>query len=187
MRRLILSAIALLAAAEAAPAQPRPDGPAGGGRSLYISPAGEPFRGGDGLRAWFTGADADGDGRLTLAEFRADAVRFFKALDKDGDGILRGLELQTYEREIVPEIIGLYGGAPEFGGGRGPGRVGAARFSLLNIPQPVTGADLDGDRRVSLAEFEQTAGIRFDLLDRTKAGVLTLETLAPPDSRRRRR
>ncbi|MEI9891976.1 MAG: EF-hand domain-containing protein, partial [Caulobacteraceae bacterium] len=49
--------------------------------SLFVSPAGEPFRAGPGepypVAVWFRLADADGDGKLTRDEFVADAARFF--------------------------------------------------------------------------------------------------------------
>ncbi|THD77299.1 MAG: hypothetical protein E7812_15270 [Phenylobacterium sp.] len=82
-------------------------GPPGGqrvARRLFISPSGEPFRGDDGLAAWFARADANHDGVLTLEEFQADAVRFFKYLDTNGDGVVDGFEIQAYEQNIAPEI-----------------------------------------------------------------------------------
>lgn len=220
MNRPALPALAFAAALSAAgaataqdpPAGPPPDGGFGPGR-LFISPAGEPFRGSDGLRRWFEAADTDHDGALTLAEFRADFMRFFKVLDADGDGRVDGVENQAYETRIAPEItrLGLAdegdgprasdrggppGGGPGggglgrmsrgegsggFGGGRRPGGgarlEGAARFSLLNIPQPVRGADADLDWKVSAAEWARAAGQRFALLDADGDGRLTLDTL----------
>lgn len=195
MRLLLL---AVLAAPTLALAQPGP--PAGGSRHhLFISPAGEPFRGADGLGAWFAQADADHDGALTPAELRADFQRFFKVLDANGDGQLDGFELQAYERDRVPEITRLgfdgpelRGGGPEPGGvvsakggrKRGQpaqiGRSGASRFGLLSIPQPVSNADEDLNGRVTGDEFTRAASRRFGLLDKAKAGWLTLDALRPP-------
>jgi hypothetical protein len=59
----------------------------------------------------------------------------------------------------------------------GGGLQGGARYSLLNIPEPVAAADSDFDRGISLAEFRQAAAARFDLLDSTHGGRLTLEAL----------
>jgi Ca2+-binding EF-hand superfamily protein len=70
---------------------------------------------------------------------------------------------------------------------------GAARYSLLNIPEPVAAADTDFNRGVSLAEFRQAAIARFQLLDSRRQGSLALSQLeamphAPdPDRRRARR
>lgn len=85
-----------------------PEGPRGG-VNLFISPAGEPFRGGATdpypVAAWFARADKNGDGRLTLEEFQADAEVFFRVLDTDKDGVIDGFEAGDYERKIVPEIL----------------------------------------------------------------------------------
>lgn len=188
MLRNLLLAGALAALGAPAFAQAPPPGPPGG--ALFISPSGEPFRGGEGKAAWFAGADADHDGVLTLAEFRADAARFFKLLDVNADGQVDGAENQRYEREIAPEITGMSFGGP--GGRRGrPGegrfikrigpkqapREGAARFSMLNEPQPVRGGDGDLNQRVSAEEWAKVAGRRFGLLDADADGKLTLDTL----------
>ena len=175
---------------------------------LFISPMGEPFRQPDGFGAWLATADGDHDGVVTLAEFRADGQRFFKQLDPDGNGHIDGFEMQAYERERVPEIAsisvddgpgrrgGLFGwrrGEPQ-GGGRpdakkaaavqpgvfkGAGRAGAARFSLLNIPQPVANCDEDGNGRVSVQEWDHAMARRFAMLDKAGAGALTRERLRP--------
>lgn len=181
MLRNLLLAGALAALGAPALAQAPPPG-----GDLFISPSGEPFREGDGRAAWFAGADADHDGVLVLAEFRADAARFFKLLDVNADGQVDGIENQRYEREIAPEITGMGLGRP--GAGRegrfikriGPKvapREGAARFSMLNEPQPVRGGDGDLNQRVSAEEWAKAAGRRFARLDADGDGRLTLATL----------
>ena len=197
MRHLLL-----LAALIATPAAAQPGG-------LFISPSGEPFRGGEGRRVWFARADTDRDGALTLAEFRADAMTFFKVLDANGDGKIDGFENQAYETKIAPEITRM--SIPDEGGGdrRGPmggdsqashiprggpdgprggnrhgggprraaPREGAARYGLLNEPQPVRGADANLDWKVTTEEWAKAAGRRFALLDADGDGQLTLATL----------
>lgn len=59
----------------------------------------------------------------------------------------------------------------------GGGLQGGARYSLLNIPEPVAAADTDFNRGISLAEFKQAAAARFDLLDGAHRGRLTLQDL----------
>ncbi|MCR5877870.1 hypothetical protein [Phenylobacterium sp. J367] len=210
MRLRLLACLLVLSAASAATAQPRggPPGATGGDGpellpsrdeargppppriQLFISPSGEPFRGADGLSDWFASADGDRDGALTPAELRADAMRFFKVIDFNGDQVVDGFEVQRYEAEIAPEItlIALDGVRPERGrGGRGLslGRQGAARFGLLSTPHPVRAGDLDVDGRVTEAEWARAAARRFELLDRAKAGSLTLAALRPAEKGRR--
>lgn len=54
---------------------------------------------------------------------------------------------------------------------------GAARYGLLNIPEPVAAADSDFNRVITLEEFRAAAIARFQLLDRAHAGRLTLAEL----------
>jgi hypothetical protein len=115
----------LLAAGGAAAAPPPAKAPP---RQVFISPSGEPFRQGpddpDPLKAWFDQADTGHLGYLDRAEFRADAVRFFKKLDENGDGTIDGFEVADYESKIVPELAEWASGAypGEFGPARGEGQ-----------------------------------------------------------------
>ena len=67
---------------------------------------------------------------------------------------------------------------------------GAARYGLLNIPEPVAAADTDFNRAVTLEEFRAAAVARFQLLDKAHAGRLGLSQLQamrpepPVDGRR---
>lgn len=54
---------------------------------------------------------------------------------------------------------------------------GAARFGLLDLPEPVASADANFNRGVSLAEFRDAAGQRFIALDVDHHGYLTLTGL----------
>jgi len=198
--------------------RPHPNGEALKPVRLFISPSGEPFRGEDGLGHWFAQADTDHDGSLSLAEFRADAQRYFRVLDTNGDGVIDGFELQHYERDVVPEIAVLNfdagptagrparsGGGRRGGGGRGRGRdggsgseppaapqdtrapaaglEGAARYGLINEPEPIAAADAELDGKVTLAEWMAITDRRFAKLDRQKTGKLTREGLLHPGPR----
>jgi hypothetical protein len=215
---------------EAARAQTPANTQPPGGHHLFISPSGEPFRGEDGLGDWLAGADTDHDGAVTYEEFHADAMRFFKVLDTNHDGVIDGFETGAYEHDMVPEIdnipydapqprgsgssTGGGGGGRHGGGGRGgggggmggggrhgggmgggggsssgpptstaqprAGREGAARYSLINEPQPISAADEDVNGKVTLEEWDHAAKRRFTLLDKTGTGKLTRESLMAP-------
>lgn len=122
MRRLSAWASACFlfgAAAQAAPAPAPP--PLAPPPRVFLSPAGEPFRLGptmpDPLKAWFDQADVNHLGYLDRAAFRADAARFFKRLDENGDGIIDGFEVADYEAKVVPELADWSEGIPAGGGG----------------------------------------------------------------------
>jgi hypothetical protein len=67
---------------------------------------------------------------------------------------------------------------------------GAARYGLLNMPEPVAAADTDFNRAVTLEEFRAAAVARFQLLDKPHAGRISLAQLEsmrpdpPVDGRR---
>ena len=174
----------------------------------FISPMGEPFRANavdsDPFARWFHGADGNADGLLTADEMQADAERFFRKLDSDHDGEIGPEEINVYEAEVAQEVQvntrwkrarGAAGSGPETAsehGRRGKRRAedgvngyqpyglqGAARYGLLNIPEPVAGADADFNRSTTFGEFQRAALVRFQLLDRKKAGHLTLPDLEP--------
>jgi hypothetical protein len=166
------------------------DGPPRLRAQLFVSPSGEPFRAAsDQLypsAAWFAKADADKDGKLTRAEFRADAERWFKVLDTNGDGQISMPEVTRWEEELVPEVTrpSFLGGAPQGRGGRGgppradTRRSGAAAYSLINEPHPIRGADEDFSMSVSEAEWRRAADRRFALLDKDGDGVVLAIDLA---------
>ena len=54
---------------------------------------------------------------------------------------------------------------------------GAARYGLLDMPEPVAAADTDFNRAITLEEFKAAALARFQLLDRAHRNQLTLAEL----------
>jgi Ca2+-binding EF-hand superfamily protein len=160
----------------------------------------------DTLAAWFRKADRNHDGVLTADEMVADAERFFATLDLNHDGEIDPDEIDHYEWDVAPEIqvnsrtrrppgqpapaalptdddeplvehrrkrgseydpsLGLHGELQ-----------GAARYGLLNIPEPVAAADADFNRAISVEEFRQAAVERFQLLDAAHQGRISLEQL----------
>jgi Ca2+-binding EF-hand superfamily protein len=160
----------------------------------------------DTLANWFRLADLNHDGTLTAGEMQADAERFFATLDSDGDGQIDPDELAQYEYEIAPDVQ-VMSRTKQAPGQAAPavkrtdaivghGREkrqrereesaslglagalqGAARYGLLNMPEPVAAADADFNRLVSLSEFKVAAAARFQLLDRAHRGGITLAQL----------
>lgn len=173
----------------------------------FISPMGEPFRppssGEAPIARWFVRADQNHDGTLTAEEMQADADRFFARLDSNHDGQIDPQEISAYEHEIAPDVQvnsqwkrprGGIAAKPEperdrpawdgsrkredrYDGYRSDGLQGAARYGLLNIPQPVASADADFNRLITLTEFRQAASYRFKLLDSHGQGRITLAEL----------
>ncbi|GAA0734087.1 hypothetical protein GCM10009075_07690 [Sphingomonas trueperi] len=178
---LVAGCLLLVSGVAQAQDAPRP-------RGLFVSPMGEPFRGTpDGKApqdAWFDGADADHDGALTLDEFREDAMRWFKVLDRKGDGEIDPADIERYETVLAPEARGggFETGGPTMGDNGevkaadiGSTRVlsGLARFNYLGSPEPVTAADTSLNGGVSPIEFMSAAKRRFDLLDTNHDGKIT--------------
>ena len=199
--------IPFLVAAAQAEEPPKPITVTGYRWAPFLSPMGEPFRSrtpdDDPFARWFHQADGDQDGMLTANEMRADAERFFAALDVDRDGRIDSEERMAYESKIAPEVQvnsdwkrtreeaaaeSRSGDDSDRGNRRRrwpneidgyqlDGLQGAARYGLLNLPEPVAGADANFDRFVSLDEFRRAASYRFQLLDRDRSGRLTLKNL----------
>jgi len=175
----------------------------------FVSPMGEPFRSrsrdDDPFARWFLQADGNQDGMLIADEMRADGERFFARLDANQDGRIDSEERMTYENEIAPEVqsnsqwkrtrqeIAAEARSGDdsdrrdrrrrkdrkIDGYQLDGLQGAARYGLLNLPEPVSGADADFDRFVSLDEFRSAALYRFQLLDSDRSGKLTMDKLKP--------
>lgn len=195
----VWASLALLASAGTAAAQEA-------GARLFISPMGEPFLGTDAAppdMAWFDGADANHDARLSLAEMRADAARYYRLLDADRSGEIDPPEIERYEIAIAREIylrdrgvkqgdVGLeantFAGMPG-GSARYVGMEGAAPFNYFGLPQPVAAADANINRGVSGAEFLRAAEQRFQLLDTNRDGMIDRAELppAPRGSKRKAR
>ena len=195
MKTMTLFGIGALLASTMTPLAMARTAPKGRGQ-LFISPMGAPYRAtqkpGAAQALWFAAADTDGDGRLTADEFERDAMRFFATLDRRGDGEIDPDDIDWYENILVPEIRvrGRARTAPPAGPAAAGGarrskragvapeeRLGAGRFGLFDLPEPVTSADTDLNRGVDTAEFAKAATERFAALDRNRDGAITRHEL----------
>jgi hypothetical protein len=160
----------------------------GASARVFVSPSGEPFRpdaaAPDGFEAWFARVDTQRVGRIDRAEFRADAARFFRQVDTNGDGVIDGFEVAAYERTVAAELDIS---------GQGFARGGSSKVgveTLLSDPEPVSGADVNLDSHITLAEWLAAADRRFDLLDTRHLGWLghdELKALLPKAGRKSNR
>jgi hypothetical protein len=153
---------------------------------FFVSPMGEPFYGRkpgeDGLVVWFEQADRNHDGFVTAEEMSADADRFFSVLDRQHDGEIDPDDMNYYEAVVAPQLraqsivtrTDLPGGETKE---QVDDETASGKFGLLAIPQPVASADRNFDRGVSPDEFRAAARRRFQLLDTTSVGRLTLAQL----------
>ena len=188
--RLPIVIAALVLGASAAVAQEAP-------AQLFISPMGEPFRALASQpypsAAWFAQADANHDGVITRGEFRADAERFFKTLDVNGDGKLNDMEMHRYEVLVAPEILAASidsdQNAPptdkDFKGDPKQQTLseipqGAAYFGVIGDPEPVRAADADFNMKVTLDEWMAAADRRFRLLVGDKDGLMLSDLAKTP-------
>ena len=134
--------------------QPRNEG------NLYQVQRGERYD--DWTLQGFRELDADGNGRITAAEWSYDREDFRRA-DHNGDGILT-------QREFLGEAANDGDRAAVDGGDAS--LVNDARFLDL---------DANRDDRVSRSEW-RSDGVTFDRLDENRDGYLTRAELAAPDA-----
>jgi hypothetical protein len=180
--------------------------PSRGPAQIFIAPSGEPFRAyGAGpypITKWFAQADKNGDGKIDATEFTADFMRFFDVLDVNHDGSIDGVEKERYENTVAPESLGGGGfgyqksaaqataewnskfdkdvnlphtDRPVRAGTEVP--IGAARYDLLGLPEPVAAMDMEVRGRISRNMATEVAQMRFKQLDTQHVGYLTMDTL----------
>ncbi|MDE2562914.1 MAG: EF-hand domain-containing protein [Sphingomonadales bacterium] len=96
----------------------------------------------------FDGKDANGDGKITQAEYAKAAQSIFQMMDADQSGTVTVQEMDAARAAL--------------------GMSNAEESSEKIIQQ----ADSDGDGKLTLAEWMANANAQFDVLDTNKDGVI---------------
>jgi Ca2+-binding EF-hand superfamily protein len=150
------------------------------------------------MDAWFDRVDTDHDGKMTLAEMEADAVRQFNVMDLRHDGKVTAAEVAAYRQKVMG---GRYASisTPEAGvrprardddseGGEAPGerrrrdeesmpKPDASGVMPADRPDPVMSADTDLDGSVTLDEFRAYIHQNFADLDKSHSGSIDKDDL----------
>jgi len=212
IHRIVLSVALFAGVATAAQAQPMPPGGAddiqtmGMGMEIFVSPSGQPFRAKPGepypVAAWRAQADKDHDGKISSDEFLADAVGFFRVLDRNHDNYISSPENTFYETQVAPEITMVDPRIDqptnfhsetdsEMGVDKDPslGKYqksiqGASQYGVIDEPQPIRGADANYDFRISLDEWNTASMQRFTVLDANGDGFITPDELPKTPAQR---
>jgi len=146
------------------------------------------------MQSKFDEFDADGDGKISLAEMSQvrksrpgkDRGNLIERLDDDGDGFLSPAEFSQvksgwFERadadgdgaislkEMQSSFKGKMGRRGEWGKGGGPGRGPGPGMEHLKA------ADANNDGQITRAEIEAYRGAKFDEIDKDGNGVLSAE------------
>ena len=143
------------------------------------------------MDVWFDRVDANHDGKLTLAEMEADAVRQFNVMDLRHDGKVTVSEVAAYRERVMGNRYASFS-TPEIAIGRVrdtseeprvPGetrhrdddsqpRPDTSGVMPADRPDPVMSADTDLDGSVTLDEFKTYVHQNFADLDRSHAGSI---------------
>ncbi|WP_181160003.1 EF-hand domain-containing protein [Sandaracinobacter neustonicus] len=144
------------------PQAPQGPTPPQQGRVQFIAPSGEPFRAEPGqpypVAAWFAAADSNHDGRLTSAEFLADANRYFDLLDSNKNGQIDAAEVDAYEAGVLAPLNQRRGGNPG-GGAPGGSAPGGGPGGDQGTKAPPAGAGPMGRKSRPRAEMPSGAGM----------------------------
>lgn len=96
----------------------------------------------------FEGKDANGDGKITQAEYAKAAQAIFQMMDADQSGTVT-----VQEMDAARAALGMAN-------------------SAVSSEKIIQQADSDGDGKLTLAEWMANANAQFDALDTNKDGVI---------------
>ena len=208
---ILLATAALIGSAAMAEPGPPAGHPAVNRFPVYLTLMGEPIRGEPGgpapFELWFSRADANHDGSISLTEFIADSGHLLDLLDVNKNGRIDADEIDRYEQIVAPPAVRLAGGLrpPEFhqtrsnassdqAGGVGGldvdsptnGGPGSRDTMMAGLPEPVAMADADLNRSVSKEELQRAAVRRFQATDANGDHKLTPDEFMGTSSKHRK-
>lgn len=135
----------------------------------------------DAATRMFTKMDVNKDGKLDATDRAAHMAerqdKRFAAMDTDGNGSISRAEWDAHnadrheKRAERHKEQGDAAGKDGMRGHRGKG----GHHGMANMMMKMKMADTNGDKAVSLAEFQAAAMARFDAADTNKDGKLTAE------------
>jgi hypothetical protein len=123
--------------------------------------------------------DTNGDGMITLSEYKAARVARMMSMDANHDGKISRAEFDAAMKERMARFA--QGGGPGGPGGpppgmrRGPGGPGGGPGGMRR--DPFKENDLNGDGFITKAELEQAAATRFAELDAAHRGYITSQQM----------
>jgi Ca2+-binding EF-hand superfamily protein len=133
--------------------------------------------------------DANGDGRLSRAEYAAGSRSRFAAMDGDHDGLVTAAEMDTHHAQQKDAAIrfsangeaGAPGRSLDSGAARADGSVSSHEVANARTAAPVEvpsaaqirQMDTSGDGRISATEHEVASAARFARLDTDGDGLLS--------------
>ena len=134
------------------------------------------------MRDWFARTDTNKDGKLSRAEFTAEAARVFPLYDLNHDGYVTSFELTQYRvnlpshtppadtgRRLKPARVDL---TPDEAATVRPNGRGRPDYRI-GI-DPVMAADSNTDFRVTPEELQVEAERRFTVMDKNADGAISL-------------
>lgn len=123
--------------------------------------------------------DADKDGKVTLAEFKAHAIVAFKAFDTDGDGKVTPAEISARRATFAAARKALREAAEADRQKVQDALAAAGPSALPGIDRTIDRADTDGDGSLDEAEALAAAEAFFKRLDRNGDGFVVAHSKLP--------
>ncbi|SIO05851.1 hypothetical protein [Vannielia litorea] len=121
--------------------------------------------------------DADGDGKVSLAEASEKRADLFTMFDQDEDDVLSSGEYDAFDETRAEDLANNAEAHGGMGKGKGAGQGVDLGDHVRSLDRGF--ADADGDGTVSRAEFEGISATWFAQRDRDGDGYITTADFGP--------